>query len=117
MRRLTLIYFAFPLVLFTAEIDTVLVYSQAMQKEAPVVIIMPDSYQSDTELFPVVYLLHGHSGNHLDWISNMDVGAAADRYGFIGCPVTTPLIERTEGGRLDSEISGEHGGFVCLCLL
>ncbi|MDP7653983.1 MAG: alpha/beta hydrolase family protein [Candidatus Marinimicrobia bacterium] len=87
MRRLTLIYFAFPLVLFTAEIDTVLVYSQAMQKEAPVVIIMPDSYQSDTDLFPVVYLLHGHSGNHLDWISNMDVGAAADRYGFIiVCP-------------------------------
>jgi len=35
----------------------------------------------------------------------------------IGCPLTTPLIERTEGGRLDSEISGEHGGFVCLCLL
>ena len=35
----------------------------------------------------------------------------------VGCPLTTPLIERTEGGRLDSEISGEHGGFVCLCLL
>ncbi len=51
-----------------AVVDTIQVYSQSMQKNIKAVIILPDIYASVKEL-PVVYLLHGYSGNHLDWIN------------------------------------------------
>ena len=51
-----------------AVVDTILVHSQSMQKNLKAVIVTPDSYASAKE-FPVVYLLHGYSGNHLDWIT------------------------------------------------
>ncbi|HOP59718.1 MAG TPA: alpha/beta hydrolase-fold protein, partial [Bacteroidales bacterium] len=48
--------------------DTIQIYSKSMKKNVPVVIILPDNHASAGAL-PVVYLLHGYSGNHLDWIS------------------------------------------------
>lgn len=51
-----------------AIVDTIQVYSPSMQKNIKVVIVTPDSYSSAKEL-PVIYLLHGFSGNHLDWIN------------------------------------------------
>jgi S-formylglutathione hydrolase FrmB len=70
-----------------AVIDTIQIYSKSMQKNIPVVIIRPDNYTSVNEL-PVVYLLHGYSGNHLDWIKR-DKGfeKAVDQYNMIiVCP-------------------------------
>jgi len=70
-----------------AEVDTVKVYSTAMDKEIKAVVITPDDYAVRDSL-PVVYLLHGYSGNYADWVNKAPViKALADRYGFmIVCP-------------------------------
>jgi S-formylglutathione hydrolase FrmB len=70
-----------------AIVDTIVVYSQSMQKKIKAVIITPDNYTSAKE-FPVVYLLHGYSGNHLDWITKArGFESAADQYKLIiVCP-------------------------------
>lgn len=87
MIRFLLIFIGFPLFLLPAEIDTLSVFSMAMDKDIPVVVALPDNFQSATELFPVVYLLHGYSGDYLNWINHTDLGKMADQYGFvIVCP-------------------------------
>ena len=70
-----------------AVVDTIQVYSQSMQKNIRAVIVTPDNYTSAKEL-PVVYLLHGYSGNHLDWITKAKgFEKAADQYNLIiVCP-------------------------------
>jgi S-formylglutathione hydrolase FrmB len=60
--------------------DTIHVYSKSMKKNVPVVIILPDNHASAGAL-PVVYLLHGYRGNHLDWISKAP--------GFEKLPIST----------------------------
>lgn len=49
------------------KIDTVETYSPSMKKNIKAVVLTPDSYDGSKE-FPVVYLLHGYSGNYADWI-------------------------------------------------
>jgi S-formylglutathione hydrolase FrmB len=70
-----------------AVVDTIQIYSQSMQKNIKAVIITPDTYKSAPEL-PVVYLLHGYSGNHLDWINKArGFEKAVDQYNLIiVCP-------------------------------
>lgn len=72
---------------FSAEIDTVTTHSLSMNKDIKAVVVTPDSY-SKTEKFPVVYLLHGYSGNYKDWISKVpEIQEYADRYNLIiVCP-------------------------------
>jgi S-formylglutathione hydrolase FrmB len=55
-----------------ARVDTLLVTSKSMNKEIKVVAILPENY-SNAKKYPVVYLLHGYSGNHADWISKAPV--------------------------------------------
>ena len=55
---------------FGAKIDTVTTYSPSMQKDIKAVVITPESYSEDGE-FPVVYLLHGYSGNYASWIQRV----------------------------------------------
>lgn len=70
-----------------AEVDTVAVASAVMKKTIKTVIITPDDYPNRDSL-PVVYLLHGYSGNYADWVNNApDIKEMADRYGLIiVCP-------------------------------
>lgn len=67
--------------------DTVQIFSASMQKNIPVVVIRPDNYSTSRQL-PVVYLLHGYSGNYLDWIKKAPgFEQAADQYNImIVCP-------------------------------
>jgi S-formylglutathione hydrolase FrmB len=69
------------------QIDTIKVYSQSMKKDIKAVVITPDTYAS-LDLLPVIYLLHGYSGNHLDWIKRAGgFEGAADQYSLIiVCP-------------------------------
>lgn len=53
-----------------ATVDSVAAHSDAMHKDIKCVVIKPSSYNGKKN-FPVVYLLHGYSGNQLDWISNV----------------------------------------------
>ena len=68
--------------------DTVVIYSQCMHKNVKCVVIMPDKYKTDTAHLPVLYLLHGWSGNYSDWILKApDLLQTVDEDGFIVvCP-------------------------------
>ena len=54
--------------LHAAVVDTVVTYSNSMKKQIKAVVITPDNYATANQL-PVLYLLHGHSGNYADWIT------------------------------------------------
>ena len=61
-----------------ATVDTAVTYSVCMKKNIKAVVIKPDNYTS-VKASPVVYLLHGYSGNYADWISKVpSVAAFAD---------------------------------------
>lgn len=67
------------------QVDSFQVFSDVMQKEIPASIILPSAYLKDTSRqFPVVYLLHGYSGNHRSWINRVpDLKNWADRLDLI----------------------------------
>jgi S-formylglutathione hydrolase FrmB len=70
-----------------ATVDTVNTYSPSMKKTIKAVVITPDNYSS-AQALPVVYLLHGYSGNYADWIIKAKgFEKAADLYQMIiVCP-------------------------------
>lgn len=67
-----------------AQMDTLQVYSEAMKKDIPVIVVKPDSYAKDKS-YPVVYLLHGYSGNYQsDWAApHFDTVRHADTYDML----------------------------------
>ncbi|HEY1023923.1 MAG TPA: alpha/beta hydrolase family protein [Sphingobacteriaceae bacterium] len=68
---------------FAAKVDTVETFSPAMNKKIRAVVITPDSYTRAKE-FPVVYLLHGYSGNYASWINGaQNIATAADQHNVI----------------------------------
>lgn len=70
-----------------AKVDTIQITSRSMRKAIKSVVITPEIYNEKKE-FPVVYLLHGYSGNYSDWITKVpSIQQLADRYEFIiVCP-------------------------------
>lgn len=69
-----------------ATVDSVKVYSAAMQRDVKAVIVVPE-ISTATSRLPVVYLLHGYSGNEKDWIERADLRTLADTYQLmIVCP-------------------------------
>ena len=68
-----------------AVVDTVQVFSPAMKKEVQVVVIAPEKINHPV---PVVYLLHGYSGNAKTWLSikpELQAIADSDQLIFV-CP-------------------------------
>ena len=74
-------------------------------------VYLPSSYESDGP-FPVLYLLHGHYGNHLDWPSNgmrqiMDIelsnGSATDMVVIMPDGMNTFYTDDFDGRQLDYE--------------
>jgi len=73
--------------LLAAQLDTLVIPSQAMQKNPKAVVVLPEQYKAAKTPFPVVYLLHGWSGSYRDWPNKIDLKPLADKYGFIiVCP-------------------------------
>ncbi|MDB5006709.1 MAG: xynZ 1 [Mucilaginibacter sp.] len=70
-----------------ASVDTVLTHSTVMNKDMKVVVVQPANYSTDKK-FPVLYLLHGYSGNYSDWILKVpSITKLADKYDMIiVCP-------------------------------
>lgn len=70
-----------------ASVDTVLTHSDCMHKDIKAVVIRPDHYSQYGKL-PVVYLLHGFSGNYADWVNKVPaIASLADQYHLIiVCP-------------------------------
>ncbi len=52
----------------TSLVDTITVYSSAMNSTIRNVVILPNDYYNTQEHFPTVYLLHGYSGSFSTWI-------------------------------------------------
>ena len=71
-----------------ANVDTISIYSAAMKKASKCIVITPDSYKKNKNNYPVVYLLHGHSGDYSNWIKKIPaIKQYADRYQLIiVCP-------------------------------
>jgi len=72
---------------YAATVDTALTYSASMKKNIKAVVVMPDKYSKNTA-YPVVYLLHGYSGNYADWITkDPAIKSLSDLYNvIIVCP-------------------------------
>ncbi len=71
-----------------ATVDTIDVYSCLMQKEIKTVVVKPSGYKKKKVNFPVVYLLHGYSGDYSNWIKKVPaIQQYADDYQMIiVCP-------------------------------
>ena len=70
-----------------ATVDTALTHSVAMNKDLKAIVIKPKDY-SAAKKYPVLYLLHGFSGNYSDWIKKVPaISQLADTYHMlIVCP-------------------------------
>lgn len=70
-----------------AKVDTVVTHSNSMNRDIKAVVICPDNYNKK-EKYPVLYLLHGFSGNYSDWVKKArNVVPLADQYHcLIVCP-------------------------------
>ena len=86
MKKFSLLFFSFIYVAAThlsaAKVDTVQTFSKTMNKEVPAIVVTPDSYTQETNL-PVVYLLHGYSGNYAGFMDFAEIKKMADQYNFI----------------------------------
>lgn len=73
--------------LHAASVDTLSIPSRAMHMEARCVVIVPDVEKPATG-WPVLYLLHGYSGNYSNWIQKVPaIREYADHYGImVVCP-------------------------------
>lgn len=49
--------------------------SRSLGRNVPVTILLPENYASSKQRYPVLYLLHGASGDHTDWNSKSAVAA------------------------------------------
>ncbi len=55
-----------------AQVDTIEVHSFKMNIEVKNIIILPEGYDTRSEvMYPVVYLLHGYSGNYSTWLKSV----------------------------------------------
>ncbi|MDR1861284.1 MAG: esterase family protein [Bacteroidales bacterium] len=64
---------------FSAKTDTLHTRSAAMHKDIPAIVIIPDSY-SASKSYPVLYLLHGYSGDAKDWTRVKALNELVDCY-------------------------------------
>jgi len=71
-----------------AIVDTVMVYSNAMKKYIPCVVVKPNEATENGKQYSVVYLLHGYSGNYRNWVKDFPgVKESVDLYKMIiVCP-------------------------------
>lgn len=60
------------------EVKTVSINATAMKASYPATVVLPDSYKVSNKRYPVVYLLHGYSGNYQDWARASEVESFAD---------------------------------------
>lgn len=73
IRLLSLFLFLSSSVFLQAQkVDTISVYSKKMETNVKNVLILPDKYDSKSlKMYPVVYLLHGYSGNYATWLTGV----------------------------------------------
>jgi len=76
--------FVVPLALKAAIVDTLDVYSSSMKEYTKTCVVVPDNYSETAASYPVLYLLHGYSGNYASWVEDFpQVKEFSDRYNMI----------------------------------
>ena len=70
------------------QLDTLEIFSPSMQKTIRCLVVTPDNYTFSGKPYPVLYLLHGWSGNFAGWLSEApQLRQHADIYNMIVvCP-------------------------------
>ncbi|MEC9376785.1 MAG: alpha/beta hydrolase family protein [Candidatus Neomarinimicrobiota bacterium] len=77
--------------LYGGTLETVSVFSTAMNKNIPALVVLPDSYKNESIKFPIIILLHGYGGNYLDWSNHTNLVDGADQFNMIiFCPDGSP---------------------------
>ena len=95
MKKLLILFFlVIPILSFSqAKVDTISVFSQAMNKTLKAAVTIPSDYSKSEKKFPVVYLLHGGSGAFSDWHQKVTelglVSRLAEQYQLI---IVTPGV-------------------------
>lgn len=71
-----------------ARVDTLEIFSASMQKVSRCLVVLPESYSTQGSPYPVLYLLHGYSGNYAGWLTEApQLLRHADQYRMmIVCP-------------------------------
>lgn len=79
---------ALPAAVSAATVDTVEIYSASMRKVSKCIVIKPAGYSVQGAPYPVLYLLHGWSGNFAGWLTDApQLPRHADHYNMlIVCP-------------------------------
>ena len=85
---LSLTAFLFIITSHAASVDTILIYSNSMHKNVKCVVIKPAGYEDEKQRFPVLYLLHGWSGDYSNWV--LKVPALLQEVDESGCMVVCP---------------------------
>jgi len=85
---LSLTAFLFIITSHAASVDTILIYSNSMHKNVKCVVIKPAGYEDEKQRFPVLYLLHGWSGDYSNWV--LKVPALLQEVDESGCIVVCP---------------------------
>ncbi|EAZ81495.1 alpha/beta hydrolase [Algoriphagus machipongonensis] len=81
-QALIFVFVTLPIFTF-ASVDTVSTYSKTMDKEVKSMVITPSNYDEESQ-YPVVFLLHGYSGNYTSWLENApETEKLADLYQMI----------------------------------
>lgn len=64
-------------------VQTVHFFSQSLNQQRAFNLILPLEYEHSTSRYPVLYLLHGYTGNNTDWTLLTNLSAYAARYRLI----------------------------------
>jgi len=102
-----------------AHVDTLEIFSASMQKNIKCLVVAPENYRATGQPYPVLYLLHGYSGNFAGWLSDApQLRQHADSYQMIiVCPdggydswyLDSPVDTTV---RFETYISKEVVGFI-----
>lgn len=81
-------FLALSIAVRAGHVDTVDIYSTSMKKNIRCIVITPDNYSVMGKPYPVLYLLHGWSGNFAGWLGDApQLRMHADTYQMlIVCP-------------------------------
>ncbi len=81
---LSVYLFTLTLLAFASKVDTLVIYSNSMKKNTKTCIVTPDNFNVKGTAYPVLYLLHGYSGNYASWVKDFpQVKQFADQYNMI----------------------------------
>ncbi|MBI9017303.1 MAG: hypothetical protein JEZ07_08600 [Phycisphaerae bacterium] len=81
------IIFTLAIYVQASTLNVINVHSDKMNKDVPVNIILPDSYQNSIRPFAVLYLLHGAGDDYTGWVKKTSIEQLVDQHNIIVvCP-------------------------------